>query len=104
MSLSGSPQLPPLTPEEAAETNLPRIMGITAVFHILALAFFVVRMYTRFVLVKAPKLDDAFMILATVCSQPWFSNGTMGDSILMYASVIVWGICLWHGHVPSAGR
>lgn len=58
--------LPPLTPEQAAETNLPRIMGVTTTFHILALLFFGVRMYTRFILVKAPKLDDAFMILATV--------------------------------------
>jgi hypothetical protein len=58
--------LPPLTPEQEAETNLPRIMGVTATVHILALIVVGFRMYTRFIIVKAPKIDDAFMILATV--------------------------------------
>jgi hypothetical protein len=63
--MSSGPPLPPLTPEQAAETNLPRILGVTAVFHLLALSFVGVRMYIRFIVIKAPKIDDAFMIVAT---------------------------------------
>jgi hypothetical protein len=58
--------LPPLTEAQAAESNLARIMGISATFHVIALGFAAARMYTRFIVVKTPKLDDAFMIISTV--------------------------------------
>ncbi|KAI9152192.1 hypothetical protein HJFPF1_09418 [Paramyrothecium foliicola] len=64
--MSSASPLPPLTPAQEAETNLPRIMGITAAFHFLALSFVAVRLYIRFFIIKAPKLDDVFMILATL--------------------------------------
>jgi hypothetical protein len=66
------PPLPELTPEQEAESNLGRIMGIASTLHVLALIFVAIRMYTRFVIVKAPKIDDAFMLLATVHT-PWNS-------------------------------
>jgi hypothetical protein len=64
--MSGMPPLPELTPEQAAESNLGRIMGVAGTLHVLALIFVAIRMYTRFVIVKAPKIDDAFMLLSTV--------------------------------------
>ncbi|KAK0384401.1 hypothetical protein NLU13_8488 [Sarocladium strictum] len=51
-------------------------MAVTAVFHSLALFFVGVRMYTRFIVVKAPKIDDAFMVLATI--------GALGSGMVMF--------------------
>jgi hypothetical protein len=68
----GPPPLPPLTPEQAAETNLPMLMGVTSAFHVLALVFVACRLYTRFILVKAPKWDDYTMIVAAAGA---FSTG-----------------------------
>ncbi|KFA68492.1 hypothetical protein S40285_05386 [Stachybotrys chlorohalonatus IBT 40285] len=69
--MSSPATLPELTPEQEAESNLARILGVSATFHILALIFVGVRMYTRFVIIKAPKLDDAFMLLATFRRYSW---------------------------------
>ncbi|KAH7324194.1 hypothetical protein B0I35DRAFT_475460 [Stachybotrys elegans] len=58
--------LPELTPEQAAESNTERILAVAGTFHAIALLFVGVRLYTRFILIKAPRLDDAFMIVATI--------------------------------------
>jgi hypothetical protein len=64
--MAGPPGLPDLTEAQEAESNLPRIIAVVAVFHALALVFVGVRLYIRFIVLKAPKLDDALMILATI--------------------------------------
>jgi hypothetical protein len=66
--MSGPAVLPTLTPAQEAETNLPRILSLTILFHVLAIAFVMIRMYTRFIIVKTPKLDDVLAIAAAVNS------------------------------------
>lgn len=92
--MSGTPPLPTLTPAQEAETNLPRIMGVIATFHFLALSFVAVRLYTRFIVVKSPKIDDAFMIVATV-SRILITISLYNCSILIAHPGLVRSI-LWH--------
>lgn len=49
----------------AAESNLARILGVTTTFHVIALLFVGMRVYTRVAIVKAFGRDDALMLAAT---------------------------------------
>lgn len=54
-------------PSRAAESNVPRILGLGITFHVLALVAFGLRMYTRAVIVRSFGKDDVLMILCMVC-------------------------------------
>ena len=56
----------PPDPARAGENNAPRILGIAGTFHVLALTFVAVRLYTRAFVVKSPKSDDIVMVVAAV--------------------------------------
>jgi hypothetical protein len=79
-----------LTPEQlaakeayAAETNLPRILGVTTTIHAIALVFVVLRIYARVVVLRAFGWDDAVMIPAAVSISPftaaaiWFLGASL---------------------------
>lgn len=53
-------------PVRAAESNLGYLLGVTATFHVIALTFVGMRMYARFVVVKAFGKDDALILAAAV--------------------------------------
>jgi hypothetical protein len=53
-------------PARAAESNLGYLLGVTATFHAIALTFVGMRMYARFIIVKAFGKDDALILAATV--------------------------------------
>lgn len=57
---------PPLDPAVAAETNLPRILGVTGVVHILALISVGLRLYVRIGLLRTPGKDDLAIVAASV--------------------------------------
>ncbi|KAH7305210.1 hypothetical protein B0I35DRAFT_483981 [Stachybotrys elegans] len=64
----GLPPPTPLRPEQVHESNLSVILGVSTFFEILALIFVAVRLYTRFVVVKNPRADDAVMVLVALAS------------------------------------
>ncbi|KAH6677025.1 hypothetical protein F5X68DRAFT_224209 [Plectosphaerella plurivora] len=67
--MSGPPPVPPpLSPEEAAETNLPRILGILSTLQFLAVLVVGLRFYVRFKLIRSVGRDDWTMGAATVCA------------------------------------
>ncbi|KAK6848804.1 hypothetical protein PG995_012637 [Apiospora arundinis] len=51
-----------IDPARAAETHLPRILGVSATFHAIALILVACRVYTRACLVKSFGKDDALII------------------------------------------
>jgi len=53
-------------PVRAAESNLGYLLGVTATFHVIALTFVGMRMYARFIVVKAFGKDDALILAAAV--------------------------------------
>ena len=53
------------------ESAVPRILGLGITFHVLALAFFGLRMYTRIFVVKSFGKDDVLMVLCMVISSPF---------------------------------
>ncbi|KAK8112215.1 uncharacterized protein PG998_008672 [Apiospora kogelbergensis] len=57
-----------IDPARAAETHLPRILGVSATFHILALILVACRVYSRACLVKSFGKDDALIITGAVCT------------------------------------
>ncbi|KAI9172302.1 hypothetical protein HJFPF1_01801 [Paramyrothecium foliicola] len=83
MSSGQAPALEAIDPEFAAESNLPRILGVVGVFHFLALFFVGVRLYTRVFVVRAPRSDDVVMVLAAV--------GALGGYII-YLCQIQYGL------------
>ncbi len=56
----------PIDPAFAAESNVPRIIGVLTVFHFLAWVFVGMRIYTRLVLLRSPGWDDLFIVLGSV--------------------------------------
>ncbi|KAK8065225.1 hypothetical protein PG997_011972 [Apiospora hydei] len=52
----------------AAETHLPRILGVSAAFHAFALILVACRVYTRACLVKSFGKDDALIITGALCT------------------------------------
>ena len=55
-----------IDPAWAEESNLGRILGVTALFHSLAVIFAALRLYVRLGIVKAPGVDDLFMVASVV--------------------------------------
>lgn len=53
-------------PARAAESRVAQIVGVTTVFHVLALIIVILRSYTRLFLVRSFAFPDAFMILSVV--------------------------------------
>ncbi|KAK8012886.1 hypothetical protein PG991_010261 [Apiospora marii] len=51
----------------AAETHLPRILGVSAAFHAFALILVACRVYSRACLVKSFGKDDVFIIVGALC-------------------------------------
>ncbi|KAK7963459.1 hypothetical protein PG996_008850 [Apiospora saccharicola] len=51
----------------AAETHLPRILGVSATFHAFALILVACRVYSRACLVKSFGKDDVFIIAGALC-------------------------------------
>lgn len=65
-----SGNLPPgVNPAWAAQNNLPKILAITSVIHILALISVGLRLYVRIGLLRTPGKDDAFITAAAVSTQ-----------------------------------
>ena len=56
----------PIDPAWAAESNAPRIIAITTVFHVLALISVGLRLYVRLGMVKAAGRDDWTMVASAV--------------------------------------
>ena len=57
------------TPEYIAETNMPWIIAVLTIVHILAMILVVLRIYTRVVLLRAPGWDDWTMLASAVCQE-----------------------------------
>ncbi|CAG9945742.1 unnamed protein product [Clonostachys rosea f. rosea IK726] len=55
-------------PARAAESRVAQIVGVTTVFHVLALIIVILRSYTRLFLVRSFAFPDAFMILSVLCA------------------------------------
>jgi hypothetical protein len=55
-----------LPPSAASESNLGWILGVNVVFHVLAIVFVGLRIYTRIALVKTFGRDDVMLLLAIV--------------------------------------
>lgn len=81
---------PVLDPEWAAENNLPRILAISAIAHIVTAAVVFLRLYARFFVLRKPAKDDMFIIGAYVSISrgqlPTLSSTTDTDSLAGYAS------------------
>ncbi|KAK1976399.1 hypothetical protein LZ30DRAFT_805882 [Colletotrichum cereale] len=58
----------PVDPEWAKESNTATIIGVTAVFHSLALLFVGSRIYTRMAIVKMMGRDDYVIVASTLCA------------------------------------
>ncbi|KAK7431940.1 hypothetical protein QQZ08_001559 [Neonectria magnoliae] len=58
----------PIDPVWAAESNVPRIIAITTVFHVLALICVGLRLYVRLGMVKAAGRDDWTMVGSALCA------------------------------------
>lgn len=58
--------VPVIDPVRAAESNLPRILGVTTTVHAIALIFVSLRMYARLVVVKSAGKDDICMGISAV--------------------------------------
>lgn len=61
-----SAEPPPLDPARADESNLGWILGVNIAFHVLALVFVALRVYTRLFIVKTFGKDDFLLLIATV--------------------------------------
>ncbi|KAH6685505.1 hypothetical protein F5X68DRAFT_233248 [Plectosphaerella plurivora] len=57
-----------LSPKEAAENNLPRILGILSTLQFLAVLVVGLRFYVRFKLIRSVGRDDWTMGAATLCA------------------------------------
>jgi len=55
-----------MDPQWAAQNNLPRILALTGVLHILALSSVGLRLYVRVRLLRTPGKDDAVIAIASV--------------------------------------
>jgi hypothetical protein len=53
-------------PARVAESNLGYLLGVTATFHVIALAFVGMRMYARIIIVNAVSKDDALILASAV--------------------------------------
>jgi len=53
-------------PARAAESNLPWILGLTSLFHSIALLFVGLRVYTRLFHVRSFGMDDALIVVSMV--------------------------------------
>ncbi|KPM34582.1 hypothetical protein AK830_g11994 [Neonectria ditissima] len=58
----------PIDPAWAAESNVPRIISVTTVFHVLALTSVGLRLYVRLGMVKAAGRDDWTMVASAICA------------------------------------
>ncbi|KAF7556132.1 hypothetical protein G7Z17_g1673 [Cylindrodendrum hubeiense] len=56
----------PIDPARAAENRTAQIVGVTTVFHVIALVIVILRSYTRVFIMKSFGFQDAFMILSVV--------------------------------------
>jgi hypothetical protein len=65
---SRPPGQPVWDAEWAAENNLPRILAISAVAHIVTAVFVFLRLYARFFVLRKPAKDDIFIMGAYVSS------------------------------------
>jgi hypothetical protein len=50
----------------AAENNLPRILALTGIIHVLALVSVGLRLYARMSVLRSPGRDDAIVVAASV--------------------------------------
>ncbi|KAK5660002.1 hypothetical protein OQA88_13468 [Cercophora sp. LCS_1] len=57
-----------IDPVRAAESNLPRILGVTTAVHAVALIFVSLRMYARLFVVKSAGKDDICMVISALCA------------------------------------
>ncbi len=59
---------PVMDPKWAAETNLPRILAISAIVHIITAVIVGLRLYARVFLLRKPAVDDILIVGAYVSS------------------------------------
>jgi len=57
-----------IDPARAAESNTSMLLGVLTTFHIIALVFVSLRLYSRFFVIKSPGKDDFCIILSAVSS------------------------------------
>lgn len=72
-----------IDPEYAAESNTGRIVAVVTVFHAIALATVVARIWARVWLVRSPGWDDWVMILAAVSQDARSRRQIRGDDKLI---------------------
>ena len=49
------------------ESKVSQVLGITITFPALALITVILRLYTRFLVIKNPSYEDIFIVIAMVC-------------------------------------
>ncbi|VUC36768.1 unnamed protein product [Clonostachys rosea] len=81
-------------PARAAESRVAQIVGVTTVFHVLALIIVVLRSYTRLFLVRSFAFPDAFMILSVLCS-------LLGGTVTIFMQV-PYGLGRHQDTIPAA--
>jgi hypothetical protein len=62
-----------MDPHWVAENNLPRILALSGIIHILALISVGLRLYARMSVLRSPGPDDAVVVAASV-SALWITS------------------------------
>lgn len=57
-----------MDPEWAAESNLTRILAISAIVHVITAIVVGLRLYARVFVLRKPAIDDIFIVGAYVCT------------------------------------
>jgi hypothetical protein len=77
-------------PARAAESNLSWILGVLVVFHVIAILFVFLRLYTRIFMVKTFGLDDVLICLSMVSLSFFLSVHKLS---LIVSSSMLCGFC-----------
>jgi hypothetical protein len=80
-------------PARAAESNLSWILGVLVVFHVIAILFVFLRLYTRIFMVKTFGLDDVLICLSMACA--------FGGGMVTYAISAFYGLGRHRDTVPK---
>lgn len=89
-------------PSRAAESNVPRILGLGITFYTLALVAFGLRVYTRAVIVRSFGKDDVLMILCMVRRPDMMLTHTNIPTAFRSCSRLVgWLLYWWPRHMAS---
>lgn len=71
--------VPGENPELDAETQVPLLIGMSVGFLAVSTIAVLLRLYTRYIVIKAPGLDDITIAVAQVRLHTWTGCGASGN-------------------------